>query len=178
MWLNADQLSPYDYGNSAQHGRRRCAKFLRLFTDYRCNIDDLAKLEGHSSTTPRSSGQCATRAARRGAAAAPPHASFSGAAEDPQPCVGAGRRFPPRGGSGFGDPTAKQRARCRRRVGYTARWERSANAVEARPGSASARKHGSLPAPEQPHRCVALEQYRHSRAAWPLAVESAIAVEQ
>ena len=50
VWLNADQLSPYDYW---QYWRNTAdadvAKFLRLFTDLSLQrIDELAKLEGQS----------------------------------------------------------------------------------------------------------------------------------
>ncbi len=50
VWLNADQLSPYDYWQFWRNtGDADVARFLRLFTDLplQC-IDDLAKLEGQA----------------------------------------------------------------------------------------------------------------------------------
>ena len=50
VWLNADQLSPYDYWQFWRNtADADVAKFLRLFTDLPLQrIDELAKLEGQS----------------------------------------------------------------------------------------------------------------------------------
>ena len=50
VWLNADQLSPYDYWQFWRNtADADVAKFLRLFTDLPLqDIDELAKLEGQS----------------------------------------------------------------------------------------------------------------------------------
>ena len=50
VWLNADQLSPYDYWQFWRNtADADVAKFLRLFTDIPLQrIDELAKLEGQS----------------------------------------------------------------------------------------------------------------------------------
>jgi len=50
VWLNADQLSPYDYWQFWRNtADADVAKFLRLFTDLPLqHIDELAKLEGQS----------------------------------------------------------------------------------------------------------------------------------
>ena len=50
VWLNADQLSPYDYWQFWRNtGDAEVVRFLRLFTDLPLQrIDELAKLEGQS----------------------------------------------------------------------------------------------------------------------------------
>ena len=50
VWLNADQLSPYDYWQFWRNtGDADVVRFLRLFTDVSLQrIDELAKLEGQS----------------------------------------------------------------------------------------------------------------------------------
>ena len=50
VWLNADQLSPYDYWQFWRNtADADVTKFLRLFTDLPLQrIDELAKLEGHA----------------------------------------------------------------------------------------------------------------------------------